>query len=215
MMKKKLFALIILAFSFLIAPSVIAEPGNQTNITAQGGNTTIITLDLSQESNIWQGFYGHVTGGILLSNADQESFYDWGVVDASGEVLATRQIISDWSNINCTNQIEIYLEEERLNIANKSSEGINDTYKNTTHPTIDISGRLISGCRSTLTHNSTGDKQVFWNVLLNSGPDNTVYTAIIDNDREGFNGTQIDFQLLVPTNTTTGQNTYYIYTEIE
>lgn len=51
-------------------------------------------------------------------------------ITPSGEIMATRSIITDWSMINCTNQTEIYEEKRyRLNIANSSSDGINDTFK--------------------------------------------------------------------------------------
>lgn len=231
-MKKKELLLILISFLVLVLHSYLVfsdplganiQPGestrrqepNATNITAQGGNVTFIIADLSQTTNIWQGFFGTVTGGILLEDASGNRFYDWNVVDAVGEIIATRNLVDDWASINCTNQTQIYKEEERLNIQNSSSDGINDTYTSTAHPTFDIAGKFLSGCRATRTYNSTTANSVFWNVLLNTNSSNTVYTVVMENDITGFNGSQVDFQLLVPVDRLTGQATYFLYVELD
>ena len=195
---------------------VLSDPSlNVSNLTAGGGNVTPLTLNSTSESTIWQGFFGEVGGGIVLEDAAGSSFYDWNAVDTAGEVFATRSLISDWSTINCTNQTQLYQEEARLNISNATADGINDTFMNTTHPSFEVGGRLMLGCRSTLTDNSTDRKVVFWNVLLNTDAVTTIYSAIIDDGVIGFNGTATDFQLLVPVNTTTSQSTYNIYVELD
>ncbi|MEM2138771.1 MAG: hypothetical protein QXM96_01305 [Candidatus Woesearchaeota archaeon] len=187
---------------------------NATNLTAQNGNITWVTADLTQITSIWQGFFGRVTGGIVLENSNGDVFYDWNVVDAVGEIIATRNFVSDWTKVNCTNQTEIYLEEERLNILNETSDGINDTFIYTSHPSFDIAGKFLSNCRATRTHNSTNAQAVFWNVLLNTNSTNTIYTVLMENDKIGFNNTQVDFQLLVPVDKLTGFATYFVYVEL-
>lgn len=219
-MNKKQFAFI-MTLSFIIfiitqTKYVLSDPSlNVSNLTAGSGNVTPLNLNGTTESAIWQGFFGEVGGGIVLEDAAGSSFYDWNAVDPIGEVFATRSLISDWSSINCTNQTQIYQEEDRLGISNATTDGINDTFINITHPSFEVGGRVMIGCRSTLTDNSTDPKVVFWNVLLNTDTVTTIYTAIIDNDVIGFNGTATDFQLLVPVNTTTSQSTYNIYVELD
>ncbi len=214
---RKLILIILFIFS---AATALADPGDDPdNVTAKGGNTTFLFVNMSGgATNTWQGFYGNVTGGIFLEDAIGSHFYDWTVVDSVGEILATRELITDWSTINCTNQTEIYLEEEKLGITNASSVGVNDTYNNITHPSFYVANRQMQGCRSTLTNNQTTRSSVFWNVLLNvkmiDNTTSTVYTVILDNNKIGYNGTPSDFQLLVPVNTTTGQSTYKVYVEL-
>ena len=219
MNKKQItFVIALSCIIFIITQTkyVLSDPSlNVSNLTAGGGNVTPLNLNGTSESTIWQGFFGEVNGGIILEDAAGTSMYDWNLVGASGEVLAARTLISDWSSINCTNQTEIYKEEARLNISNSSTDGINDTYLNTTHPSFEVAGRIMTGCRSTLTDNSTDQKVVFWNVLLNTNTVTTIYTAIIDDGVIGFNGTATDFQLLVPVNTTTSQSLYNIYVELD
>jgi hypothetical protein len=77
-----------------------------------------------------------------------------------------------------------------------------------------VSGRIMSGCRSTLTDNSTTSKVVFWNVLLSVNTTTIVYTGILNDNVIGFNGTATDFQLLVPVNRTSSLATYNIYIEL-
>ncbi|MFH0874363.1 MAG: hypothetical protein V1859_00340 [archaeon] len=185
---------------------------DSSNVTAGGGNVTPITADLSQITETWQGYYGTVQGGIYLGNAAGDTFYDWNVADAIGEILATRNSVSDWTIINCTNQTEIYDEEARLNIPEAASDGINDTYY-TISPSFDIAGRTLNGCPATLTNNETDSKLVFWNVLLNTNESNTVYTVIMENNKPGFNGSIVDFQIFVPVDRNTGLATYFIYVE--
>ncbi len=216
--KQLIFILSILSIIIMISQTkyVLSDPSlNVSNLTAGGGNVTPLEINGTSETKIWQGFFGEVGGGIVLEDATGSNLYDWNAVTPSGEVFATRTVISDWSNINCTNQTQIYQEEARLNISNSTSDGINDTFLNTTHPSFDVAGRLMTGCRSTLTDNSTDPKVVFWNVLLNTDAVTTVYTALIDNDVIGFNGTATDFQLLVPVNVSLGQATYNIYIELD
>ena len=215
---KLIIALTILIIGIIITQTkyVLSDPSlNVSNLTAGGGNVTPLNLNGTSESNIWQGFFGEVNGGIVLESADGTSMYDWNVDTVAGEVLATRDLISDWSLINCTNQTQIYQEEARLNISNSSTDGINDTYLNTTHPSFEVAGRTMTGCRSTLTDNSTDEKVVFWNVLLNTDAVTTIYTSLIDDEEIGFNGTATDFQLLVPVNVTLGQAIYNIYVELD
>lgn len=216
-MKKIIFfgIAIMAALIILSSKTVLSDPSlNQTNMTAEGGNVTLLGINGDQQSVIWQGYFGSVSGGLVLANSDGDSFYDWSAVAPSGEIMASREIITDWSDINCTNQTELYEEEFRLDITNSSSDGINDTFKNNTHPVFDIGYTTLNGCRSTLTDNSTTNNAVFWNVLLNSDENTTVYVAIIDNNQVGFNGSVVDYQLLVPTNWSTGVAQYNLYIDI-
>jgi hypothetical protein len=211
------FIFLILSLFLLIdLKQAFSQPAlNLTNITAQGGNTTFLYLGTGiQETVGWQGFFGTVSGGIVLSDSTNNTFYDWNLVRANGEVYATREIVADWSTVNCTNQTEIYNEEERLSITNLSNDGINDTYRNLTHPNFDVSGRVISGCRSTLTNNLTDSNVVFWNILLSSNSTTIIYAGMLDDNVIGFNGTAVDFQLLVPVNRTNSVATYNIYLEL-
>jgi len=208
------FAAVLLLLAVLASGNASADPELNNTLDVEGGNVTYLDFDSGQQSQIWQGFFGQISGGLVLENSQGYTMYDWTIVEAKGEVLATRHIISDWSQINCSTQNEIYQEEYRLNIPNASSEGINDTYMNTTHPQFEVGLIVINGCRSTLTDNSTSDKAVFWNIVLNADANRTVFAGLIEDNVIGFNGTAVDYQLLVPANRTSGFAVYNFYLDL-
>jgi hypothetical protein len=190
-----------------------SNPGVQT-ANAQAGNVTQLNIDQTRITDIWQGFFGNVSGRIVLQNSGGNSFYDWTVAQVTGEVYATRNTVSSWSTVNCTNSTQWQNEETALSIANTSTDGINETYNSTAHPAFMVGNTQLSGCRSTRPFNSTGQAGQFWNILLNSDPANVVYASLLVDNSNAFDNTTVDFELLVPTNRTTSTAVYYFYAEL-
>jgi hypothetical protein len=179
---------------------------------AVAGNVTQLDISSTQVSSVWQGYYGDISGTITLDNANNQTIYDWSIADPNGQVYASRSAISNWAGVACSSQNQIYVEEATLNIPNISTEGINDTFVSVAHDAITVAGTELSGCRSTQAYNSSELGQ-YWNVLLNVGT-NMVFTSIINNDANGFDNSTYDFELLVPTDKTSGLMTYNFYVEL-
>jgi len=192
------------------------NPDVATN-EAQAGNVTALNIDQTRITDVWQGCYGNVSGGITLESGAGDSFYDWTLMEITGEIFATRNTIKDWTNMNCTNSTQWEEEENELNIPLTSTEGINETYKDTTHPSFFIGSKTIPAdyCKSTRPYNSTGQPGDFYNVLLNSNLTNTVYTVVLSDDSSSFDGGTSDFEILLPTDRSTGTATYYFYAELD
>src|SRR3990172_921160 len=53
---------------------------------AQAGNVTALNIDQQRITDIWQGFFGNVSGQIVLENAVGNNFYDWSLSQVTGEV---------------------------------------------------------------------------------------------------------------------------------
>lgn len=185
-----------------------------TTQDAQAGNVTGLVINQTTITRIWQGFYGNVSGQIVLENSAGNNFYDWSLATASGQVYASRNLVSDWSNVNCTNSTQWEAEETTLNIPLTSVEGINETYSLTTHPQFSVGTVPVQNCRSTRPYNSTGLPGDFWNVLINTNLTNTVYVSVLADNSNAFDGGTADFELLVPTDRSTGFATYYFYVEL-
>ena len=183
---------------------------------AQAGNVTQLNINQTRITDIWQGFYGNVSGQIVLENSAGNNFYDWTAATMQGQIYATRATVSSWANVNCTNSTHWELEESTLNIPATATDGINETYKNFVHPSFTVgSVPIVSNyCPSTRPYNSTGLPGEFYNVLLNTDATNTVYTAVLADNSNGFDGTTVDFEVLVPTDRSTGLATYYFYVEL-
>ena len=189
------------------------NPNPQT-ANAQAGNVTQLNINASRITEIWQGFFGNISGQITLENSAGSRFYDWSISQMTGEVYGTRNTITSWSEINCTNSSQWEAEETLLNIPSAATDGVNETYNATSHPGFLVGTRLLTGCRSTRPYNSTGQPGEFWNVLLNSNSTNLVYTSILADNSNGFDNTTVDFELMVPTDRASGTATYYFYAEL-
>jgi hypothetical protein len=219
-----MLTLVILALNFTVAQpyganvtkgaSSRGKNPNPATAEAQAGNVTRLDIDQTRITDIWQGFFGNVSGEIVLENSAGDNFYDWTLGKMEGQIYASRRLIPDWSFINCTNQTQIYKEEEMLNIPNSSTDGINDTFTLYSHPNFLVGSNLVTGCRSTRPYNGSQTGGDFWNVMLSTNASNVVYTSILADNANGYDNSSIDFELLVPTDRSTGQATYYFYAEL-
>ena len=231
--KTALGVIIVLMVSILAMAMVSAQPLGATltegadergtdptvnSVVAGGGNTTPLNLDQTAITSIWQGFYGNVTGGITLDDGAANAFYDWTLASVSGEILATRFQVADWSQVNCTNSTQWETEETALSITSTATDGVNETFNETTHTTFTIgTSSTLTGCRSTQAYDNTG-AGAYWNVLTNVNDTTVVYVAIINDDAAAFNGggtSTADYEILVPVNTGSGIATYYFYAELD
>ncbi|MBT4858289.1 hypothetical protein HON49_03880 [archaeon] len=221
-----------MTLTLMLIATVLGAPGNSTitegasekgpsnptedTTTAEAGNITHLDIDWTRRTEVWQGFYGNVSGSISLQTGGGDVFYEWNATTMQGEVLATRDSITDWSAINCTNSTHWETEESALSISTTSVEGINETYDTTTHAEFSIGSKTFDAntCRAVRPFVTGGVEGAFYNIMLNTDVDTTVYTAILAEDTAGFDSAEVDFELLVPVNTATGQSTYYFYVEI-
>ena len=74
---------------FTIESSETRDTASAFQIDAIAGNITELTLDALGVTTFWQGYYGNVTGSIVLANSNNDTMYDWSVSAASGEVYAS------------------------------------------------------------------------------------------------------------------------------
>jgi hypothetical protein len=167
----------------------------------------------------WAGFYGDITGEIVLDDANNNTFYNWTLssFSGSGEIFATREVSPNWTGIQCVSAAVITSENTYLD-ATGDDDSIDNTYFKNTHPAIEVAGVPLSGCNSTNVYtNGVQDGNRFWQILLDDGSSNIVYSTIIDSGQTAFNGDTHDFQLLVGENnnfSSPGTTAYYIWVEL-
>jgi hypothetical protein len=191
------------------------NPGVST-VDAQAGNVSALNLDQTRITDIWQGFFGNVSGQIILENSAGANFYDWALAAITGEVYATRNTVTDWTGINCSNSTHWEEEETELNILTASVDGINETYDAQTHPSFQVGTKTFASdvCPSVRPYNGTAAASQFYNVMLNTNLTNTVYTVILAENQNAFDNSTADFEILVPADRTTSLATYYFYVEL-
>jgi len=222
------------------APDTISKKSDQRvsttpayTVQALAGNVTLMNIDARTITRFWQGYYGNVTGTIVLGDADNFTMYQWAMASPQGEIYAIHNTTAtiNWTNLGCIVNETLVQEEIWLgtNQSGADEDDINYTFDRYDHPSFYVGPLRFQNCRSTSV-NSTGDSTIFWETLLMDNGTNVstvtddvvIYTGIISQDTTGFDARTHDFQLLVaepgsgaeswPYGTITN---YYFYVELE
>jgi hypothetical protein len=199
-------------------------------VQALAGNVTELNINANTVTRFWQGYYGNISGTIVLGNAEGVNLYQWAAANPQGEIYATKNSTAiNWTNVGCANESQILNEDSWIGATINNSDSANHTFAKTNHPSFYTGNKLVSECRSTSV-NGTGDSSIFWEALLVDNGTNAVsmaddifiYTAILDQNRLGFDARTHDFQMIVgepgagseewPNGNPT---TYYFYVELE
>jgi len=192
-----------------------AAPKEATSVTAKGGNITAMNFSVETQTYYWQGFFGNVSGNIVLDDAAGNTFYDWAVSAPAGELYASRGSAIQWDNIICANSTHVASEEV---LTGDGSDSVSNTFtsNNTQEFYVGTVRFPVDNCSyATKTYNSSGVKGTFEEILLYDDDSDLIYTTIIQNDAGGFNQQTVDFQILVAENGTDASSTpYYFFIEL-
>ncbi len=192
---------------------------DNTNASAVAGNVTHLDINALSITTSWAGYYGNISGNIVLADANNDSFYEWSNgTSISGEVYASRNDTIDWNTINCSNSTHIAQEETYLGQTSGDADSVTNTFNETDHTAFNVGTRNMNGCPSTNAFTSGALDENNWHqIFLSDDQDRKVYTTIINSSTTGYNGGTWDFQLLVAENEKTGSEgttLYYFFTEL-
>jgi hypothetical protein len=84
--------------------SVRAPSDNSTNNDAMAGNVSEMGIHGFTITQAWQGYFGNVTGTVMLADSSDNVMYNWSLASPEGEVYASTNgsgII--WNYIQCLN----------------------------------------------------------------------------------------------------------------
>ncbi len=201
------------------------------SVDAIAGNLTELNITGVAQTKSWQGFYGNVSGEIILADSSGYRFYDWSVAEPQGEVFASVNDTITWTDINCapisddstyrTNWYSFY------GMAESDYDDINDTYNFTNHPEFYVGFSTLNNCQTAYTFvNNVSQSTDFPAVLLASDSNSTlIFTSILEDKTAGqrqgitgYDGQNYDFQVLVAENGQQGNSQvtpYYFWLEIE
>ena len=230
------FALAIFGFGFVFAiptgpggPITPLSSSRYSTASAQStpaiaGNVTEINMNATSITQTWQGFFGNITGKIVLGNSNNQSLYDWNLASPQGQVYAIRTASTpNWASIQCANNTEISTEHTYTGASATAADRINNTFLNGTSFNAFYVGtvQITSGasCYATNMYTNTGSSVAnhFSEVVL-SDTTNIIYTALLDQDYMGFDGKTHDFEMLVAENGHNGDTAttpYYFYLELQ
>lgn len=209
-----------------------SDSSSGTNVQAQGGNMTALTLNASILSQRWQGYYGNLTGRIALDNGAGDTMYSWIITTVSGEIYASNDSNTPtWANVMCFNFSKTSL-EQNVTLSNlQASLGMNPTDDDTVNKTFNLTytGSFTIGTSNTI---SEGDGCMITSLNVNDNPDQIsynetiltdnstrhmiIYTMFIERNTNGFTNTNLDFQMIVGDNSNVVAATdYYFYVELD
>lgn len=238
-MRKGLSLVIAVALIVVMGVTVFADPAGPTSLTnltssrydlstegvalnAYAGNVTELSINATSITQGWQGYYGNILGSIVLGDLNNDTLYDWSITSPGGQIYASRDSSITWSQINCTNATEIDAEDTALSFAASAKDRVNETFSFAeTHSAFYVGTVPVAAndCAATTLHNSTSQNNADWTeVLLSDDSGSVVYTALINADKDGFNGSAYDFQMIVGEDGHNGDaNTvpYYFWAELQ
>jgi len=198
-------------------------------IAAQAGNLTELSINGITVTEVWQGFYGNVTGEFTLQDAQGNSFYQWSTMSAGGEVYASNNSLVNWTAVNCFNftgngseVLNVTLIEPAFNVSDTDVDGFNETFNETYAGQFFIGSRSIDAtmqCPQTRTYNSSGVRSEDFVEVLMTDTSNRglLFVGMLRNDHNGFNNGTHDFQLLVADDGQPGNEDatpYYFFVEL-
>lgn len=221
------------------------NPANTQPITVQAkaGNVTGIVIDGTRVTEAWQGYYGNITGRIVLDDGFNYTLYDWNLPQPTGEIYASNGSSVDWTKIYCMNlsykrplngsladdvdyRINMTQIELNFGINLSDSDGLNETFFNYYTNAVGFRVGAITinnedGC--SMAHPYTDEVyNTAWQELLLTDNESLIFTALIRDNADSYkpstSSETADFQMLVLENGHWGSadttTPYYFYVEL-
>ena len=237
MERKKLAVILLLFFSLaLLLSNVGAIVGvtptptnsswfqNATGVNITGGYVYFSSFDVSEQTYRWAGFWGNVTGKIVLKDSAGNDLMlnHWNidnVKDGSVIYATTYDKVLDPSLFSSTNESILKRADTLYGYNYTVTDSIYNTFK-------DGASLFQSPSMDTpIPVNSTTLSGIWTNYIIrrtNSWPSTTadfVFAVEVKNNQQGFNNQIMDYELLIPENEEAGDGegiptTYYFWVEL-
>ena len=217
---------------FTVISSTRRQYVGSKTIQAEAGNVSEIRINASVVTRGWQGYYGNITGVIVLDDAQNNSMYTWELADPEGEVFASDSSTMTWTdgNIVCANITVIEAEETAYGFnggTGQDVDGINETFAQTSHPAFSVANNTFAAdeCTfnvATFVDDGADSNMAFNETMLYSNAEGDVVwmAHIYQGGSDGFKSgdTNYDFQMIVVEDGHDGDTSvtdYYFWVELE
>ena len=199
-----------------------------TLVQAQAGNVTALNINSTRLTSRWQGYYGNVSGVITLDDASNNTLYNWQLASPQGEIYAVNQSTTPtWANVKCFNftdtsqNVTLANLESSIGAATTDKDGVNETFNLT------YSGSFSAGTKTIVAGDQCPIASLFasdaWTgvsfnetvLFQNQSNDMVIYVALLEQDRIGFSGSTLDFEMIVGENgDSVAATNYYFFVEL-
>lgn len=214
---------------------------NPVEVQAEAGNVTAMVIDGTRITKAWQGYYGNITGNIVLDDANNFSMYRWSLTAPSGEIYAANSSGVDWTVIHCLNvsqtgstpvrpdgtvtRYNTTTIELAFGINLTDSDGVDETFTGFYNDSDGFNIGAIpfdgtDGCSMLHPYVNNSPSDV-WQELLLSDNESIVFATVIQDDQYNFQDSgdnTADFQMMVLENGHFGSEStttsYYFYVEL-
>lgn len=202
------------------------DPATGVTVGAQAGNTTSMELNSTALTDVWQGYFGNISGRITLDDSSGNTMYDWVATSISGEIYAANSTTTPaWDEVVCFNltkeeaaQNTTLAELESALGSAGQDDRVNATFNLTNGASFDVgsSNTVGAGCSWTSLYvNDQWEEYTFNETILTNNGTTIIYTTLIENNQNGFQNLPIDFQMIVGDNGgITGATQYTFYIEL-
>lgn len=202
-----------------------AQADAPQSIPAQAGNVTQLNIFGYSITQSWQGYFGNISGSIMLADSSDNVMYNWSLASPQGEIYASVNDSINWGSVQCFNfsatgtydddsanagdtslyGMNLSQIESFYNINESDVDGVNETFNLIGVGTHDLfyTNNLEFGegeCRSTRIYSDAGqgENNKFEEVLLyDSGTRSVVFTSLLEQDLGGFDSRTHDFEIMV------------------
>lgn len=201
-----------------------------TVVEAQAGNMTALFINTTTLTKRWQGYYGNVTGTITLDDGAANSMYSWAVANAEGEIFAVNgSATPTWADVECfnfssTSQSTTLTDlETNLGMSSTDDDSVTNTFNLTYSGSFTvgdsntIDGSDGNNCSMVSLYVDDDYNELNFNetILLDDAQNLIIYTTFLEQDETGFQGSALDFQMIVGENGDSVASTpYYFYVEL-
>lgn len=206
--------------------STSQEPTPPGNLESFAGNVTEITTPEGiGTTQAWAGYFGNITGTIMLADNLDNVMYNWTLASPEGEIFASTNNSIVWDNIQCFNftatgtyqgesgnggTTNLYGKnltqlESEYNIRSGDLDGVDETFYLAglgTHNTFYVNSKEFGEgeCQNTRINDWTGLGQDdnFEEVLLYEPfTASVIFGALLNEDVLGFDNRPHDFEMIV------------------
>jgi len=190
------------------------SPTGNANVTTEGGNVTNLNLSGNISTEKWAGYWGNVTGRILLTPGPaSQLFYSWAW-DSSrgGEVCAIAASSGfDWSALQSTTAAYV----DSIWGFGAATDNATNTYTANTCD-LTIAGIAVTNTAGNTTGVGGFESCVVADQAAPAAKQDLAFCVKIDQNGNLFNGQTGDYELLAPTNMTAGAyETHYFWLELD
>lgn len=260
MIKKGIFVLIFLVLLYNVSLVLAVEPfgatvvnlsserapsDDATSIPAIAGNVTELSITGYSITQSWQGYFGNVSGTIMLADTNDNVMYNWSLASPEGEVYASTNSSIEWNYVQCFNftadgsynsdtgqagatslyGTNLTILESMFGIEEDDVDGVNETFTllGSGHNTFYTNNlEFFEGeCRNTRVFSNAGqgEDDKFEEVLLYEPTTSSViFASLLNENVFGFDDNPHDFEMLVLEDghlTDTSTTPYYFWIELE